>query len=74
MIKFNFLIDPVKPNPPVKDKKNSKDYFDWINDFPKDPTPAPSPPTTLGDKQKVTLAKDIDPTVLKVKINLNIII
>jgi hypothetical protein len=73
------LIDPVQPNRPQKPKIDISQYFNDIGVLNKDskPQPAPSVPNTIGAARKASLAKDVDPTVLKVKtksLNLNIII
>ncbi len=65
------LIDP-KPstNQVQKPKIDIYQYFNDIGVLKKDSKPQsePSVPHTIGAAQKVASAKDVDPTVLKVKI------
>jgi len=74
--KYFLFIEPDKPEPPTKPPQTLKDKFDdlfaGIGEI-KDPKPQPTPPTSsaIGDMRKAVLSKDIDPTVLKVKIHFN---
>jgi hypothetical protein len=67
------LIDLVQSNsvtsPSEKAKIDIYQYFVGIGDLGKDhkPQSESSVPTTIGAARKASLAKDIDPTVLKVK-------
>ncbi len=75
--KYFLFIEPVKPKPPTKTSKKSKEdskkYFDGLCELNNDPKPQPTSPTSsaIGDMRKAVLSKDIDPTVLKVKIHFN---
>ena len=68
-------IDSVQSNSginsPEKPKIDIYQYFVGIGDLGKDSRhqSEPSVPNTIGAARKAVLAKDIDPTVLKVKIH-----
>ncbi len=68
------MIDPVRSNlptsPPQKPKIDIYQYFNEVGVIKKDSRAKSEPavPNTIGAARKATLAKDIDPTVLKVKI------
>ncbi len=59
----------MQPNRPQKPKIDISQYFNDIGVLNKDskPQPGPSVPNTIGAARKASLAKDVDPTVLKVK-------
>ena len=80
LINIFLLIDTVKSNSPPNRSQTPKihisHHFEGLDGFVKDPKQKPeqSTPLTIDESRKATLDKDIDPTVLKVKINLNLII
>ena len=67
------MIDSPRSNlatsPVEKPKIDIYDYFVGVGEFGKDSRRPSEPPVpnTIGAARKASLAKDIDPTVLKVK-------